>query len=294
MAFTLRRGSSASGPDDRGGARDGTMTLVEHLYELRKRLFRAVLAITAGFVVGLFLYPQIFDLLTEPFQTTIDRLAREEGLEATLTMTGVADPFTMQLKTALVSGIVMSSPVWLYQIWAFVTPGLHRNERKWSVLFMAIAGPLFIGGVAVGFFVLPKGLGILLDFTPQDVSNLVEVSRYLSFILRMLLVFGVAFEIPLFVVLLNLAGVVSGRALGEHRAWIILGTFVFAAVATPSTDPISMLFLAVPMALLFLVSEGIARLVDRRRVRSEDNYGQYADDETSPLEPAEPLDPDEP
>ncbi len=110
----------------------------------------------------------------------------------------------------------------------------------------------------------------------------------------MLLVFGIAFEIPLFVVLLNLAGVVSGRALGEHRAWIILGTFVFAAVATPSTDPISMLFLAVPMALLFLVSEGIARLVDRRRVRSEDNYGQYADDETSPLEPAEPLDPDEP
>jgi len=270
------------------------MTLVEHLYELRKRLFRAVLAITAGFVVGLFLYPQIFDLLTEPFQTTIDRLAREEGLEATLTMTGVADPFTMQLKTALVSGIVMSSPVWLYQIWAFVTPGLHRNERKWSVLFMAIAGPLFIGGVAVGFFVLPKGLGILLDFTPQDVSNLVEVSRYLSFILRMLLVFGVAFEIPLFVVLLNLAGVVSGRALGEHRAWIILGTFVFAAVATPSTDPISMLFLAVPMGLLFLLSEGIARLVDRRRARSEEDYGQYADDEASPIEPSEPVDPDEP
>ena len=112
---------------------------------------------------------------------------------------------------------------------------------------------------------LPKGLEVLIGFTPVDLTNLVDFGEYFSFMTRMLLVFGVAFEIPLFVVLLNLAGVVSGKALGNHRPWIILGTFVFAAVATPSTDPFSMLMLALPMTVLFMVSEVIARLVDKRR-----------------------------
>jgi len=152
-------------------------------------------------------------------------------------------------------------------------------------LFAAIAGPLFIGGVLVGYYVLPKGIGILLDFTPQDVSNLVEVDKYLSFILRMLLVFGVAFEIPLFVVMLNLAGTVSGRALGRYRPWIVVGTFVFAAVATPSTDPISMLFLALPMTMLFVLAEVIARIIDRRRgTGSEGDYEAWEDDQVSPLD----------
>ena len=182
------------------------------------------------------------------------------------------------------AGLVIASPVWLWQLWAFVVPGLHAHERKWSMLFAAVAGPLFMSGVLLGYYVLPKGIGILLDFTPEDVSNLIEVDRYLTFILRMLLVFGVAFEIPLFVVLLNLAGVVSGKALGRYRPWIILGTFVFAAVATPSTDPISMLFLAAPMTGLFLVSEVIARLIDRRRARREPEYDQFDDDEISDLE----------
>ena len=138
---------------------------------------------------------------------------------------------------------------------------------------------------------LPKGLGILLDFTPAEVSNYIEVGSYLNFILRMMLVFGVAFEIPLFVVLLSLAGVVSGRSLGRSRPWIILSTFVFAAIATPSTDPISMLFLAAPMTVLFLLSEVIARLIDRRRARREPSYDQYDDDEVSDLD--EDYDPDD-
>jgi sec-independent protein translocase protein TatC len=114
------------------------------------------------------------------------------------------------------------------------------------------------------------------------VVNLVEFSQYFSFVTRMLLVFGIAFEIPLFVVLLNLAGVLSGRALGQHRPWIVLGTFVFAAIATPSTDPFSMLMLAVPMTVLFLVSEAIARVVDRRRRVADPTLG-WADDEPSAL-----------
>jgi sec-independent protein translocase protein TatC len=187
---------------------------------------------------------------------------------------------------------VIASPIWLYQIWAFIVPGLHPRERRWTRVFAAIAGPLFLCGVAVGYYVLPKGLAILLDFTPADVSNLIEVSRYLSFTLRMLLVFGVAFEIPLFVVLLNLAGVVSGRALGRARAWIVVGTFVFAAVATPSTDPISMLFLAVPMTVLFMISEVIARVMDRRR--GVHDYEAWDDDEQSELALERSADDDSP
>jgi sec-independent protein translocase protein TatC len=174
--------------------------------------------------------------------------------------------------------------VWLYQIWAFILPGLHRNERKWTVLFISIAGPLFLSGVALGYYVLPKGLAVLIGFTPESVTNLVDLNGYLSFILRILLVFGISFEIPLFVVLLNLAGVVRAHQLAKWRSWIVFGTFIFAAIATPSTDPITMLFLALPMTALFLISEVIARVIDRRRGRNADpDYADYEDDEASPI-----------
>lgn len=269
------------------------MPLVEHLRELRNRLVKSVAAIVAMMVVAWIFYDPLFALLTEPFESSIEALAAERDIDATLTLAGPADPFTLQIKIALVGGVVLSSPVWLYQLWAFVVPGLHRQERRWSMVFGAIAGPLFIAGVLLGFLILPKAIEILISFTPADVSNLVQVDRYLGFVLRMLLVFGIAFEIPLFVVLLNLAGVVSSASLARYRAWIVIGTFVFAAVATPSTDPITMLFLALPMTGLFLVSELIARLVDRSRRRrsGEPDYAALSDDETSAL--ALPRDPDD-
>ena len=179
---------------------------------------------------------------------------------------------------------MISSPVWLYEMWAFVMPGLHRNERKWTLIFVSIAGPLFLAGVALGYYVMPKGLAVLLGFTPDGVTSLVDTQDYLNFMIRVLLVFGVSFEIPLFVILLNLAGVVKARHLARWRAWIIFGTFVFAAVATPSTDPITMVILAVPMVILFLISEVIARIVDRRRgMNDADDYSDLDDDEQSPL-----------
>jgi sec-independent protein translocase protein TatC len=143
---------------------------------------------------------------------------------------------------------------------------------------MAIAGPLFLVGVVLGYVTFPKGLQILIGFTPAGVGNLVEFNDYLSFFSRTLLVFGIAFEIPVFVVLLNMAGIVKGKALGAYRPWIIVGTFVFAAAATPSTDPFTMTFMAVPMVLLFLVSEVIARLNDRRRARNGINHGLSPDE----------------
>ena len=151
-------------------------------------------------------------------------------------------------------------------------PGLHPHERKWSRVVAAIAGPLFFAGVALGYYVLPKGISVLIAFVPDDVTNLVDFGAYFSFVTRMLLIFGVAMEIPFFVILLNLAGVVSGRALGRYRPWIVIGVFVFAAVATPSTDPFSMLMLAIPMQVLFLVAEIVARIVDRARGRGDDQH----------------------
>jgi sec-independent protein translocase protein TatC len=260
------------------------MTLVEHLRELRSRLFKAVLAIVACSIIAAFFYNDILALITEPFKKVVTDLAASENLEAELTINSVGGPLTLALKVSLVTGIILSSPIWLYQLWAFILPGLHTKEQRWTRLFVAIAGPLFMTGVAVGYYVLPKGLSVLLDFTPADVANLVELGGYLNFILRMLLVFGVAFEIPVFVLLLNLAGVVKGRQLGEVRPWIVVGTFVFAAVATPSTDPISMLFLAIPMTLLFFISEVIARLLDRRRGTVDADYDAFNDDEASDLE----------
>jgi sec-independent protein translocase protein TatC len=181
---------------------------------------------------------------------------------------------------------VVTSPFWLYQVWAFIVPGLHPHERRSTKVFAAVAGPLFVAGVAVAYYVLPKGMEVLIGFTPGSLQSLVDFNDYFRFLTRMLLVFGVAFEIPLFVVMLSLAGVVSGSSLGAYRPWIVLGTFVFAAVATPSTDPFSMLMLALPMTVLFLLSEVVARLVDRRRRRraEEEGLAGVSDDEASPLD----------
>jgi len=255
------------------------MALADHFRELRARLMKSVLALVVATIASFFFYDQLLELITGPYNQARDQLGSKT--DTIIFVSGVGGGLTIQLKLCALSGLVLSSPVWLYQIWAFVLPGLHRNERRWTTVFVAIAGPLFAAGVAIGYYVLPKGLEVLISFTPAGLSNFNDFNDFFSFTVRMLLVFGIAFEIPFFVVLLNLAGVVSGRALGRYRPWIIIGTFVFAAVATPSTDPISMLFLAFPMLALFLLSEVIARVVDRRRGRVEAT--RWADDETSAL-----------
>ncbi len=280
MAILARSSKRKGRPPPRP---DGQMTLTEHLRELRLRLFICLCAIAAGSVIGWIFYPQLFDLLIKPYTTVVRDLARQQGIDSRAVITGVATPFLLQAKVALVAGIALACPVWLYELWAFVVPGLHRNERKWSLAFASIAAPLFLAGLMLGYYVLPKGLQVLIGFTPTNVTGLVDVNGYLSFVLRILLVFGVAFEIPLVVVLLNLAGAVRAHQLSKWRSWIIFGTFVFAAVATPSTDPITMLLLALPMTALFLISEVIARVVDRRRGPT-DHYAAYADDEASPLD----------
>lgn len=244
----------------------GRMALADHLRELRARVLRVVLLVFSVFVVALFFYDPLLDLVLAPYNDASAALGGE--VQTTAFVKGAAGPLLLQLKLCGVAAIVICSPYWLYQVWAFIVPGLHAHERRWSRTFAIVAGPLFVLGVATGYYVLPKGLEVLIGFTPAALENLVEFGEYFSFFTRMLLVFGVSFQIPLFVVLLNLAGVVSARQLAEYRPWIIVGIFVFAAVATPSTDPFSMLMLALPMTALFFASELVARLTDKRRRRA--------------------------
>jgi sec-independent protein translocase protein TatC len=267
----------------------GRMALSDHLRELRARILRSVLVMLVVLVAAFFFYDQMLALVMHPYNDAREQLGKDTL--STPVILGVTGPLIFQLKLCGLAALVLSSPYWLYQIWAFVVPGLHPHEIRWTKTFVSIAGPLFIAGVAVGYYVLPKGLQVLIQFTPHNVQNLVEFGEYFSFFTRMLLVFGVAFEIPLFVLLLNLAGILPARALADHRPWIILGVFVFAAVATPSTDPFSMCMLAIPMTLLFFASELIARVVERRR-RSRDPLTGLADDEQSALDDTiEPLGP---
>jgi sec-independent protein translocase protein TatC len=260
---------------------DGRMALSDHLRELRARLLRSVIVVVVAFSVAIFFYDQLLDLVLIPYNDAREKLGA--SVETQAVVNDVTGPLLLQLKLCGVVAVVASSPYWLYQIWAFILPGLHDTERKWSRIFAAIAGPLFFAGVATGWYVMPKAIEVLIGFTPTDVTNLVEFGRFFSFITRMMLVFGIAFEIPLFVVMLNLAGVVTGKQLGRYRPWIIIFTFVFAAVATPSTDPFSMLFLAVPMLVLFGIAEIIARLADRARGRGEHSTEKWDDDEASVL-----------
>jgi sec-independent protein translocase protein TatC len=260
---------------------DGRMALSDHLREARARIIRMALYLVVATILALFFWNQLFDLIFEPYNRARTMLGEKVATEAVIN--DVGGPLMLQLKLCGVAGIVVSSPFWLAEIWGFLVPGLHPHEKKWSRVFMVIAGPLFMGGVALGYYVLPKGIQVLLSFTPADITSLVDFAKYFSFVTRMLLVFGVAMEIPVFVVLLNLAGVVRGKALAKYRPFIIIGTFIFAAVATPSTDPFSMLFLAVPMVLLFFIAEIIARLSDRARGRGANSTENWDDDEVSTL-----------
>src|ERR1700712_3267791 len=255
------------------------MSLGDHFRELRARVMRIALYLVVATIVALFFYDQLFQLILDPYNQARVSLGQTTQTEAVIT--GVGTPLMLQLKMSGIAALVVTSPLWLLEIWGFIVPGLHRHEKRWSRIFALTAGPLFLVGVALGYYVLPKGIATLISFTPKGVVQLTEFGDFFTFITRMLLVFGVAFEIPLFVIMLNLAGVVSGKALGRYRPWIIIGVFVFAAVATPSTDPYSMLMLAVPMLVLVIASELIARLLDKRKGQRAPE--EWDDDAVSPL-----------
>ena len=259
---------------------DGRMALSDHFRELRARVLKVAVTFLVVFGVSLFFFDQLFDFVYGPYEQAMENLP--EGTKSIASTQGAGGGLMLYLKLCGFTALVVTCPVWLYQIWAFIVPGLHPNERRWTRIFVAVAAPLFLVGLVLGWLTLPKGLEVLIGFNPDVITNIIDFNEYLQFFTRTLLVFGLAFEIPVFVVMLNRAGVVKGKTLGQYRPWIIVGIFVFAAIATPSTDPFTMTIMAVPMVILYLISEGLARVHDRRKAERGVNAG-LSPDEASPL-----------
>ena len=257
------------------------MPLIEHLRELRSRLVRGLLAIVVGTIVAWIFYEPILEFLTQPY-IDIQPLLKERGIKSDIVITGIGGAFNFQLKISLVVGILISSPVWLWQMWAFVLPAMHRNEKRWAALLTATGAPLFVAGAALAYIIMPKAMDVLIGFVPDGFGNLVTGAEYFNFIIRMMLVFGVAAEIPLVVVLLNRIGAVSAAQLARARPWTLIAIFIFAAVATPTTDPLTMVILAAPMTVLYLIAEVIAKLTDRKKSKTAPD--ELADNELSSLD----------
>jgi sec-independent protein translocase protein TatC len=219
-----------------------------------------------GMILAWFFRYDLLNILQQPYFQAIDALKVKNPDTTTLLVNiNLTSPLALSLKVSALAGAILTAPFWLYQLWAFVVPGLLAKEKKWALIFIAAATPMFVGGVIVAYIVLPKAIAVLLSFTQEGVSNLQDINAYLSFLLRLMLVFGLGFLIPLIVLMLNIVGVIKAKQMAKYRSLVIFGTFVFGAVATPSTDPFSMLAVALPMALLFLAAEVIAHVLDRRK-----------------------------
>ncbi|WP_030945947.1 twin-arginine translocase subunit TatC [Streptomyces sp. NRRL S-646] len=268
---------------------EGRMPLVDHLRELRNRLAKAMLAIVVVTIFAAFFYKNIIEFFTNPIldsvgcKSTLAELAqRRSGTCARIVLNGLLTPFTLALKVSLMAGVIFASPVWLYQLWAFVAPGLHRHEKKYALAFVATGVPLFLGGAFFAYETLPTMAKVLLGFSPADLDNQLPLDDLLDLIVRMVLVFGLSFELPLLLVMLNLTGILTGKRMLSWWRGMIMGITVFAAVATPSTDPLTMLALAGPIWVLYFGAVGFSLMNDKRKRRREEEGP--ADDEASDLD----------
>ena len=280
MALSLTRRKGAS---DFERAADGSMTLMEHIRELRNRLFKASLGILGGFIIGFLLRGQVRDLLADPYCSLPGSMNLETG-KCEFNQLGPADVFLLDLKIALWVGLVIAAPVWLYQLWAFIAPGLHRHERRYAYVFVAIAAPLFMAGAVLAYFVIHKGLEFLLEFAGDNIDTTLDITRYISFATNLILIFGVAFEFPLLILMLNFVGIFSARQLLGWWRILVFVFFLFSAVVTPTPDPFGMTALAACLTLLYFGAVGVAFLNDRRRGRGKEIYAGIDDDEVSALE----------
>jgi sec-independent protein translocase protein TatC len=250
---------------------DGTMSLRDHLYELRHRLGIALLGLLVGCIAGFLWFqwrvgpiPSLGNILTGPY-CALPAEVRFTGESCKLLQTQPFEAFLIQFKVGLAAGAVLTAPFWLYQIWAFITPGLYDKERKFTRIFVVLASVLFAGGAVLAYLVVPKGLAFLVSFGGDAFTLALTANDYITFVLVMLLIFGVSFELPLLITMLNRVGILPYRNLKRWRRGIIFTLFVFAAIATPGTDPVGMLVLAGSMTVLFELAVQIARVHDRKK-----------------------------
>ena len=277
MAISLRR----RGPTKFQQAADGSMTLIEHVRELRNRLFWASIGIVTGLIVGFIISQWVFHVLEGPYcaldSSWIDGKCR-------FTVLGATDGLLLRLKIALWVGLIVGAPVWLFQLWAFIAPGLHRHERKWAYIFVAIAAPLFIGGAVLAYFVIGHSLPFIMEAGVIGDTTQLEVTAYIGFVTSMIMIFGAAFEFPLILLMLNFTGVVSARRLLSWWRIVVFLSFGFSAIATPDPGPFGMTLLALCMVALYMAAVGVAFINDRRRGRGKEIYAGLDDDQISPLE----------
>jgi sec-independent protein translocase protein TatC len=266
---------------------DGRMPLVDHLRELRNRVVKAALGLIAGMVIGFVFFNPIWHVIEHPLCSAVIRGhtgCNTPGINQ-LVLSGPLDSFYLRVKVAVIAGAILSSPVWLHQVWAFVAPGLHAREKRWSWAFLGTAVPLFLTGVTLAYWSLGRSMHYLLGLTPDHVLNLIQVDQYMSFVMTMMLAFGIAFEVPLLIIMLNLAGILTHERFRKWRRLILFGVFLIAGMANPSPDPITMLILGGGCAVLVEAAELAVWANDRRRARLHpDPYAGLADDELSPLD----------
>jgi sec-independent protein translocase protein TatC len=248
------------------------MPLMDHIRELRNRVVKIAIALTIASVIGWFLYGHVWHFIEAPYcRIPQSRAAISAARKDTCTLyvTSIFAGLFLKLQISILIGAILSCPIWLYQLWAFIAPGLYSRERRWAYFFVGVAVPLFVAGGAVAYFAMTKGLRFLLDILPGNVTPIITIDNYLSYAEAMLLIFGLAFELPLVFVLLNLAGVMTHARFRKWRRMIIFLVFAFAAFFTPSPDPISMLLLAVPCVVLVEASEVFIWVHDRRKAQRE-------------------------
>jgi len=272
---------------------EGRMPLFDHLRELRNRVVKIALAVVAGAIACWAFYDQIWDFMQRPYCQAVG-YCKKNVLGHSLFYSGVMDGFYLHMKVAIIAGAIVTSPIWLYQLWAFVAPGLYAKEKRWTYLFLGTAVPLFGLGVFFAYLAMSRGLAFFLSMS-SGLTALFTADSYLGYWIAMIVGFGLCFEVPLFLVMLNLVRVVTHERFKKWRRIIIFLIFVFAGIASPSPDPITMLLLGGTVVVLVEVAEVLMYFNDKRYARNHpDLYADLSDDQLAPLEAAEPVPPREP